>query len=114
MKTTLILCAALLLISAPAFAATDDGFGGSTYFTATAPSALGDAAPSTDFAAEEDMSADEISKIEPAAGGDDVFKLPEDPAAVVPAAPTKDGEHLIAPDAPVVPGMTAPQTPAKN
>jgi hypothetical protein len=120
MKTTVIrslaLCAALLLASAPAFAAetsaTDDGFGGS-FFTANAPSALGDAAPTTDFAAEEELDADEISKIEPAAGGDSVFTLPDDPAAA-PAAPSADGEHLQAPEAPVVPGMTTPQTPAKQ
>lgn len=105
MKKNLVIATILILLvfSAPVFAAdmtlkpADDGFGGGTYFTSQTPAGLTDTKPGTDFSAEE------ASKIEPAAGVDNVFTLPEDPAA----APVQaSGNTLAAPDKPMVPGMT--------
>ena len=114
MKTYLAIFIAVLVLGAPVAkaGAADDGFG-PTYFTAQGPSAFGDSTANVAVAADDtEISADEISKIEPAAGGDSVFTLPDDPSAVSGTTPgaSIDGEHLVAPTEPVVPGMTAPQT----
>lgn len=89
-----------------AIAATDDGgFGSGTYFTAQTPDALGDAPTSNAFASGATNDADELSRIEPAAGGDNnVFTLPEDPSTPVVKA---TGDKLDAPTTPIVPGQTA-------
>lgn len=130
--TAFCLGLALVISAAPAALAADgssgdDGFG-NTYFTAQTPSALGGDAGSTSFAEQQngsvdaetdfaaDMDAAALSNIEPAAGGDNVFTLPDDPedAAAFPAGTSDamgaDTGHLNAPTAPVIPGMTVPQT----
>lgn len=84
------LACAVLLAIAPARAA--DEFG--VNFTADAPAALEDRGI--------DYSADDISKIEPAAG-EDVFINPEEEGGSV--AP--GSEILVPPEQPLVPGMTA-------
>lgn len=101
---TLSVAALVLLIAPAGYAATDDGgFGGSTYFTAQTPDALGDKPTGNAFAAGATDDADAASKIEPAAGGDsNVFTLPEDPSAVIHAT----GDKLDAPSKPIVPGQT--------
>jgi hypothetical protein len=111
--TALIATASLALFSTSGQAAisTDDGFGGSTYFTAQTPDALGDT-PVTNAVASGGMdndNAESVSKIEPAAGGADdfgVFTLPEDPSA--PVAHT--GDKLNPPATPIVPGQTVNTT----
>ncbi len=108
--TALMAAASLVLMSSAGFAeekpVTDDGFGGAPYFTAQTPDALGDVPVGNALAAsgkDDSDDAQAVSKIEPAAGGDDhnVFTLPEDPSA--PAAAQPDGV-LKAPIQPIVPG----------
>lgn len=102
------LSAVVVAMSVPSagYAAVDDGgFGGSTYFTAQTPDALGDKPTGNAFAAGATTDdADSVSKIEPAAGGDNnVFTLPEDPSVPVIHA---TGDKLDAPAHPIVPGQT--------
>lgn len=100
--------ASLTLLSSASHAATapDDGFGGSTFFTAQTPDALGDTPTGTALATKtEEDNAESVSKIEPAAGGENygVFTLPEDPAVT---ATGHSGEILNSPSQPIVPGQT--------
>lgn len=91
--------AALMMMAPAGFAAEDavnDGFGGS-FFTAETPAALKDGDDS-------DFWADQVSTIEPAAGGD-VFIVPgdEDAAAKSESLPAED--RLAVPETPVIPGV---------
>lgn len=113
MKSILILCAAfgLTLSSFAALAAdpvVQDDFGGS-YFTAAAPKALedneGDALNVDAFAL-----ADEISKIEPAAGGESVFILPDEDAAITPQSTPTPSDRLSEPTKAIIPGMDSIET----
>lgn len=105
--TALMATAALTLISTSGYAA-DDGFGGSTYFTAQTPDALGDTPTGNALAAKMDDDASAVSQIEPAAGGENygVFTLPEEPST----PPAHKGEILNTPDKPIVPGQTVTGT----
>lgn len=78
----------------PAAAPVYDDFGG-TYFTEATPDALseGDAL----------FSAEELNSIEPAAGEDSGFILPEDAADE--AVRAMESDRLDAPGEPLVPGM---------
>jgi len=108
--TALLTTASLVLLSSAGYAATesDDGFGGSTYFTAQTPDALGDTPTGNALASTVNMdndTAESVSRIEPAAGGADdfgVFTLPEDPSAPV----AQSGEKLTIP----APVMTPAET----
>ena len=82
----------------------DDGFGSA--FTSRAPAALGDVQSGSALSSASDLNANDVSKIEPAAG-DSVFTLPEDPAAA--NNQSQKNETLSAPDKPVVPGMDSPK-----
>lgn len=114
MKSVLTLCAAfgLTLSSFSAMAADmggQDDFGGA-YFTASAPKALeengGDAVNVDAFAL-----ADEISKIEPAAGGESVFILPDDDAAMTTENAPASSDRLSEPAKAIIPGMDSIPTP---
>src|SRR5688500_2775107 len=94
-----IMTAIGLSLSASAAFATDD-FGGS-YFTAEPPAALQDG--------DEVFSPEALGSIEPAAGGEPGFILPDeeagssDEAADIPDDPAKD--RLSIPEETIVPGM---------
>ncbi len=97
-----VLALATLSLSSAAMAAdptsnvTHDDFGGA-YFTAATPDALSEGGDDMMFSAEA------LSSIEPAAGGDAGFILPEDVADE--GASVVDGDRLPVPDEAIVPGM---------
>ncbi|MGZ9108265.1 MAG: hypothetical protein ACXW4B_05535 [Micavibrio sp.] len=67
------------------------------YFTAAAPDALTDNG--------DEFSAEALGNIEPAAGGESVFILPESTQSLPEAPLTTEDGRLAAPENPLVPGM---------
>ena len=104
--TLFMMMLAGLALTSAAFAAekaigapVSDDFGGA-YFTQSTPDALMEGGEDM-FSA--DFSAEALSNIEPAAGGDAGFILPEDAADE--ATKALQDDRLEAPEEPLVPGM---------
>lgn len=108
--------AGFFLVAGNAFAADQtanggvDDFGGA-YFTAATPDALQDNGGAL---SEEDTmlsAAEALGSIEPAAGGEDVFILPDDEAGAE-GVTVPGSEELVAPETAIVPGMDPVTNPA--